>query len=327
MSKDLFEYYDRLDGDDAPGYSRSNPKGVHTSAPHISKKVEMEEQGFISAQDSSRATFQFTYAAARFESWWLLESLNDFYEHQWIADVLRRVKGGKEASVYQCRGGAALRADLAAAKVYRPRSMRNLRNDGLYREGRTDLDADGRPIVKDGMLRAIKNKTQYGRELQHQSWVAYEFTAMQELYAAGADIPEPHSMAKNAILMEFIGDLGSAAPALNEIRLVRSEARFLFDRVLKNLEILLRRERIHGDLSAYNILYWKGRIALIDFPQVVSPNINRHAYKIFSRDVARVSAYFAKQGIKSDPSSLAPEIWTSCGYRLPRPEPEEEPLE
>ena len=90
---------------------------------------------------------------------------------------------------------------------------------------------------------------------------------------------------------------------------------------------MLACDLIHGDLSAYNLLYWEGQLTLIDFPQVVSPKINRHAYEIFSRDVTRISAYFAKQGIKSDPSRLASEIWTSCGYRLPRPGPEDETLE
>ena len=45
----------------------------------------------------------------------LLESLGDFYEHKWITDVLMRVKGGKEASVYLCRSGDAIDAPLAAA--------------------------------------------------------------------------------------------------------------------------------------------------------------------------------------------------------------------
>ncbi len=98
----------------------------------------------------------------------------------------------------------------------------------------------------------------------------------------------------------------------------------LFDRVLRNIEIMLSNERIHGDLSAYNILYMNGKIVLIDFPQVVSPKINKHAYVIFSRDVERICAYFRQQGVSSDPHKLAEEIWTSRGYSLPRLEPEPE---
>jgi hypothetical protein len=65
-----------------------------------------------------------------------LFKIGEFYEHGWISDVLRRVKGGKEASVYFCRAGTEVNADFIAAKVYRPRSLRNLKNDHAYREGR-----------------------------------------------------------------------------------------------------------------------------------------------------------------------------------------------
>src|SRR5687768_4268045 len=63
------------------------------------KYVRAANAEFLKGQDDSSRSFNFTYQAARFEEWWLLESLGDFYEHKWISDVLRRLKGGKEASV------------------------------------------------------------------------------------------------------------------------------------------------------------------------------------------------------------------------------------
>ena len=50
---------------------------------------------------------------------------------------------------------------------------------------------------------------------------------------------------------------------------------------------------IHGDLSAFNILYWEGKVTLIDFPQVTLSESNHNAYRIFQRDVRRVCEYFA----------------------------------
>lgn len=297
----------------------------HLQRKRESKKNETDARLFVRAQELSRE-FQFTYKAARFEEAWLLDSLFDIAEHQWISDVLRKVKGGKEASVYLCKPGAALpNADYVAAKVYRPRMLRNLRNDGLYRQGRTDLDSEGRQVIDDGMLHAMQKKTEYGRELLHQSWMAYEFTSMQDLHAAGADVPEPYTLSNNAILMEYIGGLDGSAPTLNEVDLDRAEAKLLFERVLRNLDLMLAHERIHGDLSAYNILYWDGDITLIDFPQVVSPRVNRHAFRIFERDVKRVCDYFTQQGIKTNPKGLAHELWTSRGYPIPqtKPDPQE----
>src|SRR5688500_8251956 len=218
------------------------------------KYVRAANSEFLKGQDDSSRSFNFTYQAARFEEWWLLESLGDFYEHKWITDVLRRVKGGQEASVYLCRSGAAIEYPWVAAKVYRPRTLRNLKNDGQYRVGRTDLDADGNAIVKDGDLHAMQKRTAYGEELRHQSWIAYEFQTLETLYAEGADVPKPYALEKNAILMDYIGDIDSAAPTLNSVTLEPDEAWPLFERVIWNVDRLLSNQRIHGDLSAYNIL-------------------------------------------------------------------------
>lgn len=280
------------------------------------KYVREANAGFLKGQDDSSRSFNFTYQAARFEGWWLLESLGDFYEHKWITDLLRRLKGGKEASVYLCRSGPAIDAPLVAAKVYRPRSLRNLKNDGQYRVGRTDLDAEGNAIVKDGDLHAMAKRTNYGEELRHQSWIAYEFQTLEMLSSVGADVPKPYAMEKNAILMDYIGDIDAAAPTLNTVTLERDEVKPVFERVVHDIDLMLSHQRIHGDLSAYNILYWEGDITLIDFPQVVQPESNPAAWSIFLRDITRVCQYFASQGLRRDARRLAADLWTSHGHRV-----------
>ncbi|PKN90817.1 MAG: hypothetical protein CVU44_22350 [Chloroflexi bacterium HGW-Chloroflexi-6] len=305
-----YNLFDELDDFDL------DEKGQERFVRRNPKKLPKSEQAFLHKQDDSVAGFKFTYKAARFESWWLLDSLGEFYEHQWVSDVLRRVKGGKEASVYQCRAGSAIPGGgLVAAKVYRPRMLRNLKNDAAYREGRTDLDSEGRQVINDGDLHAMAKRTAYGEELRHTSWIAYEFDTLQALREAGADVPEAYAMQKNAILMGYVGDDVGCAPTLSEISLERSEARPLFERVLRNIDILLACKRIHGDLSAYNILYWDGDITLIDFPQVVNPEGNRNAYKIFERDMERICEYFSRQGVRTDARKLAGDLWQSHGYK------------
>ena len=319
-TNDYFEFFDELDDEDkldshlGSGRRRTEQ---HLTRKRESKKLEADAQLFVRAQEISRE-FKFTYKAARFEEAWLLDSLVDIADHQWISDVLRKVKGGKEASVYLCRSGSAIDEPLVAAKVYRPRMLRNLKNDSQYRTGREDLDESGNVIVDDGALHAMKKRTAYGEELRHQSWIAYEFQTLETIHAAGADVPRPYAMEKNAILMEYIGDLGNAAPALNAVTLDPDEATSLFERVIHNIDLLLSKQRIHGDLSAYNILYWQGEITLIDFPQVVPPDSNPASWSIFLRDVTRICQYFASQGANRDPRRLATELWTSHGYRVTR---------
>jgi len=287
---------------------------TRTAKRRQSRKQEADKAVFVRAQEFKR-DFNFTYKAARFEEAWLLNSLMDLAENEWIEDVLHKAKAGKEASVYLCKAGPmTVGAGYVAAKVYRPRTMRNLKNDAQYRAGRTDLDASGKAITKDRDLRALAKRTAHGEELRMQSWIAYEYLTMQKLFEAGADIPRPYVMANNAIVMSFVGDERQSAPALSEIRLERDEARTLFERTLRNIHILLKHEVIHGDLSAYNILYWDGEIKLIDFPQVVSPKNNPDAFEIFSRDVKRVCDYFAKQGVDSDPRRIASDLWVGYGF-------------
>jgi len=280
------------------------------------RRLRAGTREFVASQDDSRQSFKFSYKAARFEEWWLLDSLGDFFEHKWISDVFSRVKGGKEASVYLCRAGVAIDAPLVAAKVYRPRSLRNLKNDAEYRVGRIDLDEDGHIIKDDRASRAVQKRTDYGETLRHQSWISYEYQTLETLHKAGADTPTPYATGKNAILMGYVGDLGAPAPELSAVTLQRGEVAPLFDRVMQNIDLMLAHERIHGDLSAYNILYWDGGISLIDFPQVVVPGKNPAAWTIFLRDVTRVCQYFESQGLRTDPRRIAGQLWTAHGYKV-----------
>jgi len=305
----LSNYYDDLD-DDGLFEEIHHPR---TNKPKLDPQAV---QQFIQRQDDARQTFSFTYQPARFEEGWLLDSLGTFFEQRWISDVLWKIKAGKEASVYLCRSGDQVKSGLIAAKVFRPRMLRNLKNDQLYRQGRADLDENGHPIADPGMLKARHKRSVYGEQIRHQSWIAYEFQTLKTLHAAGADVPQPYEMGENAILMSYIGDEDSAAPILNTVTLEPGEVRRLYERILYNVEIMLANSIVHGDLSAYNVLYWERQITLIDFPQVISPTSHRSAYPIFSRDIARVCEYFARQGLRSDPGRLAAGLWKAHGFRL-----------
>jgi RIO kinase 1 len=307
------KYYNDLDDEgtfDWPGKSRERrPKSGPTHTP-------IAIQQFVQSQDDTKHSFDFSYHASRHEQGWLLNSLGGFYEHKWISDVVRLVKGGKEASVYLCKAGVKVGTEYLAAKVYRPRKLRNLKNDQLYRIGRADLDEFGNKIDEEGMLKAMRLRSAYGEELRHQSWIAYEYVTLELLHAAGADVPQPYGMEQNAILMDYIGDPEMAAPTLNSIDLDQDEAKLLFDCVLCNIDLMLTKDRIHADLSAFNILYWEGIITLIDFPQVVRPATNPLAWRIFERDVRRICEYFATQGVHSNPTKIAADLWTAHGHKL-----------
>lgn len=264
-----------------------------------------------------------TYTPARFEGGFLRTSLRPFYQQDQIVDVMAQVKGGKEANVYRCKAHSSVEVEWIAAKVYRPRQFRNLHNDAMYREGRHLLTAeDGRPQAinprDDRTARAVNKKSIFGVQVRHTSWLMYEFAALQTLHEAGVPVPQPYGVGDNAILMEYIGDEQMAAPTLHETRLEDGEAGHLFDRTLQSIAVMLENGLAHGDLSAYNILYWQGEIKLIDFPQVIDIHANRSAQAVLQRDVERVCQYYRRYGMRLDHRLLADELWER--YAAPDPD-------
>jgi RIO kinase 1 len=244
------------------------------------------------------------------EKQWILENLNSFYHDNIIKDVLYRVKGGKEANVYCCAAHPSTGLDLLAAKIYRPQTHRTMRNDWLYRQGRETIDASGKAIRDGRSIRAIQKRTRYGRGLLRGSWIGHEYATLETLHQAGADVPKPVDIRGSTILMEYLGDESAAAPVLHGIALRHGEACELFKRAMANVECMLRSGVIHGDLSAYNVMYWQGRIWLIDFPQAVDPVVNPNAFLLLARDVDRLCRYFARFAVRADAGVITADMWS-----------------
>lgn len=78
---------------------------------------------------------------------------------------------------------------------------------------------------------------------------------------------------------------------------------------MDNIELMLAHDRIHGDLSAYNVLYWDGHARIIDLPQAVDPFVNAEAFDLLRRDVERVCQYFDRYGVNSNPPHLTRDLW------------------
>jgi RIO kinase 1 len=280
------------------------------------KKSQAEVVAEVADTVGLESGFETTYQPSKYEATWLLQSLESLYDQQLITDVLALIKGGKEASVYCCAAHESTGEALLAAKVYRPRMFRQLRNDSMYRQGRDIIAADGVRLndSDDREMRAIAKNTAFGQKVRHTSWLMYEYTTLNKLYQAGAAVPRPWAVGDNTILMEYIGDEEMAAPMLNTVRLESAEVEPLYDEVMRNVEALLGRGLIHGDLSAYNVLYWEGKITLIDFPQVTDIRSNPNAHFILQRDIVRICEYFAQQGLPRDALTLADELWYRYGY-------------
>ena len=222
--------------------------------------------------------------------------LEVFSKH--ISSVEGRINDGKEATVYLCR---SKRGQALAAKVYRDRRFRGFANNADY----TDLSR-----VRDKrMAKAIRKGSRVGRRTSQRMWVDREWQALQYLYDSGASVPRPIDHAPDAVLMEYVGDGSAAAPMLAQVRLSTDEAAQAHAHLLRDVEVLLACGLVHGDLSAYNVLYFAGRPRLIDLPQVIEVDEAVDAWSLFCRDIENLYAYFRRQGLTLDSMDDAVRLW------------------
>ena len=233
------------------------------------------------------------------------DGLSHLVDEGIIDAVHARLMSGKEATVYVVER----EGHLGAAKVYKARDQRTFKKTASYVEGRNQTRNS-----RD--RRAMQKKSAYGRGLVEDNWQDMEFHALRAAFDAGVRVPEPYFLYENVLFMELILD-GAGAPAsrLADFVFTAEEATSLHQEVFLQVKTLLGAGRIHGDLSAYNVLYWQGKVTLIDFAQAVDPRHDDALYALLERDIDRLYRFFARYGAVADPGALAADLWTRylCG--------------
>jgi RIO kinase 1 len=203
------------------------------------------------------------------------------------------LKTGKEADVHLVHRGVPGGAEsLLAAKRYRTAEHRMFHRDAGYQEGRrTRRTRD---------TRAMALRTAYGRDLLSGQWASAEFAALCSLWQVGAPVPYPVQLSGTELMLEFIGDDdGTAAPRLAQCRPAREELTDLYEQCVAAMRVLAREGLAHGDLSAYNLLLHRGRLVLIDLPQVVDLVANPLGPDFLRRDCENVCTWFASRGLRT----------------------------
>jgi RIO kinase 1 len=217
------------------------------------------------------------------------EIMSEFGGHGLVRDVVGTIGDGKEATVYLCEADPSTGAQWLAAKVYRAAKLRAFRGGSRYAGERSALDARAK--------RAMRNATDTGRQIAHREWVTWEWETLCALHEAGADVPAPIAASDDAILMQLVGEGGEPAPQLRHVRLEPAAARTALARLLENVEIFLDCHLVHGDLSAYNVLWCDGKAWIIDVPQSLNLHTHRGGFEVLHRDVANLDRYFARYGL------------------------------
>ncbi len=221
------------------------------------------------------------------------------------------LKTGKEADVHLIERAVpdTDRSCLMAAKRYRSNEHRMFHRDAGYLEGRR--------MRRSREMRAMANRTAFGRNLIAEQWAVAEFAAMSRLWVLGAPVPYPVQRSGTELLMEFLcDDEGTAAPRLSEVRPDPEQLLDLWHQLVAALELMAGEGLTHGDLSAYNLLVHDGHLMIIDLPQIVDLVANPRGREFLARDVANVMGWFRSHGLPAelaDADGLVAELITVAG--------------
>lgn len=237
-------------------------------------------------------------------------------EHAAVDTELGALKSGKEADVHLLERGVpgTGRRTLLAAKRYRTAEHRMFHRDAGYLEGRR--------VRRSREMRAMANRTAFGRDVLAGQWAGAEFAALSRLWTSGVAVPYPVQRLGTELLVEFVGDPdGTAAPRLAQLRPAPDELADLWHQLVEALLGLARHGLAHGDLSAYNLLVQSRptgppRLVVIDLPQVVDVVGNPQGPRFLARDVARVGGWFTARGLPPEvgqPATLLDELFVAVG--------------
>jgi RIO kinase 1 len=200
----------------------------------------------------------------------------EFMNNGNIDEIHGVVKAGKESRVYW---GKDKEGKELAIKIY-------LVVSSEFRKGML------RYIEGDPRFQGVKRGT---RSLVF-AWAQKEFKNLELATRARVRVPRPIAVKNNVLIMEFIGENGESAPSFKE-RTPKNPAK-VYEQLMTYLGRLYRKAGlVHGDLSEYNIMTWRGRTVLFDVAQAV-PLVHPMADFLLRRDLTNLNKYFSRLGVK-----------------------------
>lgn len=181
------------------------------------------------------------------------------------------IESGKESAIFL----AESQGEWRAVKIYMDRAG-GFRDMYQYLRG----DRRFRNIGKD-------------RKSVIEAWAKKEYRNLEKASSI-VRCPEAHGIVDNVLVMEFIGEGRRPYPKLKDVR-IENPDQALEITLEKIRDLWEEEELVHGDLSEFNILVEKDRLAWIDFSQGVHES-HPEARELLERDVRRAVEFFRSQG-------------------------------
>lgn len=224
--------------------------------------------------------------------------LRPLYEDGLIDEVLYQLMSGKEATVYVVRSGD----DIRCAKVYKEAAQRSFKQAAKYQEGRREKNSR--------RARAMEKGSKYGRKQVEESWQNAEVDALYRVARAGVRVPQPYGCFDGVLLMELVTDgEGEVAPRLGDVDMSAQQALEDHALMMHYIQLMLCAGLVHGDLSEFNVLVDEYGPVIIDLPQAVDAAANNNAQEMFTRDVNKITSYYALFAPQLKQTRYAKELW------------------
>jgi len=194
-----------------------------------------------------------------------------------LAKISGAVRSGKEAKVYW---GLGSKKNEIAIKIYLTLSAEFKKGRLAYIEG-------------DPRFERTRTDT---RSLVYV-WAQKEFKNLKQAHAANVRVPRPIAVAKNVLLMDFVGKNGEPAPLLRET--VLKNPKKVYNELISSIRLLYQKASlVHGDLSEYNIMIWRGHPVIFDVSQAVATE-HPMADRLLMRDILNLNRYFHQIGVET----------------------------
>ena len=182
------------------------------------------------------------------------------------------ISSGKEARVYWGKNKEG--KDLAV-KIY-------LTSSADFKKGMIKY------IEGDQRFKGVKRDT----KSLFAAWAQKEFKNLDQATKAKIRVPKPIAVESNVLILEFIGKDGVSAPSFKEQ--APEDPEKAYNSVITYLQRLYKKaELVHGDLSEYNLMVWKGKVIMFDMSQSV-PTSHPLAQFLLNRDITNVNRFFSR---------------------------------
>lgn len=127
-------------------------------------------------------------------------------------------------------------------------------------------------------------------------WARKEFSNLKKMHKVGINVPQPICVHKNVLIMKFIGEKGVRAPLLKEVyeagELNEEMAEEIFKKLVEAIyKLYWDAKLVHGDLSEYNVMLFRGEPYIIDVSQAVALD-HPNALSFLYRDVDNIVRFF-----------------------------------